>query len=153
MNRRYPDRPLVGVGAVVFRGDHVLLVRRGTEPSLGKWSIPGGLVEVGESVESAVRREVMEEAGLEVEVVDLVAVLDRVIRDDAGAVEYHYILMDFLCHALEGDPVAGDDALDCRFIPIDGLGAYPLTRGTETLVRRVHQGEADFPHSIYDPHL
>lgn len=102
MNRRYPDAPLVGVGAIIFRADQVLLIQRGREPSLGRWSVPGGLVEVGESLLDAVKREVMEEVNLEVDVKDVVAVLDRVIKDEGGRVEYHYILVDFLCESVEG---------------------------------------------------
>jgi len=89
--RKYPDRPLVGVGAVVFRNDEVLLVQRGREPAYGLWSLPGGLVKVGESLEAAVQREVFEETGVLVKAVDVVACLDRVIADDEGRIAYHYV--------------------------------------------------------------
>ncbi len=135
MNRRYPERPFTGVGAIVFRGTEVLLVKRGSPPAAGKWSIPGGLVEVGESLDEAVCREVLEEAGIEVRTIDLVAALDRVILDRQGRIEYHYILLDFLCEIVSGEPVAGTDADDCRFVPVGDLGRYDMTRGTEQVIR------------------
>lgn len=136
MDRRYPARPMVGVGAAIFRGDQVLLVQRGREPSYGKWTLPGGLVELGESLEEAVRREVMEEVGLKVEVKDIVAALDRVIRDAEGRIEYHYILLDFLCESLEGEPLPATDVMDCAFVSIEAMGDYLLTSGTQEVVRR-----------------
>ena len=139
MGRRYPERPLAGVGAVIFRGEEVLLVKRGTAPSLGKWSVPGGLVELGESLEAAVRREVMEEVGLDIRVIDLVAALDRVVYDDSGRIEYHYILLDFLCEAASGDPLAATDAKECFFVPLEELSSYDLTRGTEQVIRRAFE--------------
>lgn len=153
MNRRYPDRPFVGVGAIIFRGDQVLLIRRGTPPALGKWSIPGGLVEVGESLEDAVRREILEEVGLDVKVLDLVAVLDRVIRDQEGRIEYHYILIDFLCESTRGDPQPATDADECAFVSLDRLSAYNLTRGTEKIIRRAFERSKEKPVQVYDPML
>jgi 8-oxo-dGTP diphosphatase len=151
MNRRYPDRPLVGVGAIIFRGDSVLLVQRGKEPSYGKWSIPGGLVELGESLATAVRREVREETGLEVSVGDLVVTLDRVIRDAEGKIEYHYILLDFVCDTKEGTPRPSSDALDCAFVSIADLGRYVMTNGTEEVIRRIHSENRGNPSRIYNP--
>lgn len=139
MNRRYPEQPLAGVGAIIFRENRVLLIKRGSRPSLGKWSIPGGLVELGESLEAAVRREVLEEVGLEVKVVDLVAALDRVIRDENGQIEYHYILLDFLCEGAEGNPRAATDADECLFVALEDLSRFDLTRGTETIIRRAFE--------------
>ncbi len=135
MNRRYPERPLTGVGAIVLRGNEVLLVKRGNPPAEGKWSIPGGLVELGESLDGAVRREVLEEAGIEVRTIELVAALDRVILDGEGRIEYHYILLDFLCEFLGGQIEAGTDAAQCRFVPVEELRSYDMTRGTETVIR------------------
>jgi 8-oxo-dGTP diphosphatase len=137
MNRRYPERPMVGVGAIILRDDQVLLVQRGKEPSYGKWSIPGGLVELGESLQEAVAREVREEVGLDVQVRDLVVALDRVILDQAGRIEYHYILLDFLCEYGDGDPTPASDVLDCAFVPISSLSHYDLTRGTRQAILRV----------------
>lgn len=151
MERRYPGRPFAGVGAIIFREDTVLLVRRGSNPSRGQWSIPGGLVELGESLEAAVRREVMEEVGLRVRVIDLVAALDRVIRDEEGRIEYHYILLDFLCEAADGDPLAATDADDCLFVPLDELASRDLTRGTEKVIRRAFEQAQKLGIAVYDP--
>lgn len=154
MERRYPQRPLVGVGAIVFRkGLEVLLVQRGRAPSYGKWSIPGGLVKLGESLRDAVLREVHEETGLTVTVVDLVAALDRVIFDGDGKVEYHYVLLDFLCESESGSPVAGSDALGCRFVPLDQLCEFDLTQGTEEVIRRAGTQSSLLSKGIYDASL
>lgn len=153
MNRRYPQRPMVGVGAIIFRGPRVLLIQRGKEPAYGRWSLPGGLVKVGESLHEAVRREVYEEVGLEVEVADVVAVLDRVIYDENGKIEYHYVLLDFRCTSEKGTPSPSSDAMNCAFVSMDELSQYLLTQGTEEVVRRAFgrsQGKS-FP--IYDSHL
>ncbi len=139
MTRRYPEQPLVGVGAIILRGDQVLLVKRGNEPSYGKWSIPGGLVELGESLKEAVAREVKEEVGLDVQVRDLAAALDRVIPDQLGRIEYHYILLDFVCDYQGGEPSPSSDVLDCAFVPIRSLSRYDLTRGTERVILRLFE--------------
>src|SRR5207249_7666979 len=99
MSREYPDYPRVGVGAVVLRGDRVLLVRRGGQPSSGKWSLPGGMVELGETTVDAIRREVAEECGCDVRVVDVAGVITRVVRDGDGRVRYHWVLVDYLAYA------------------------------------------------------
>jgi 8-oxo-dGTP diphosphatase len=151
MNRRYPEMPMVGIGAIIFRDDRVLLIKRGNSPALGKWSIPGGLVELGETLETAVRREVLEEVGLDVKVLDLCAALDRVILDDGGRIEYHYVLLDFLCEApADGNPVAATDAEECLFIPLSELSSYELTRGTEKVVRRAFEQAKEKKNGVYD---
>ena len=149
MNRRYPERPYAGVGAIVFRGTEVLLVKRGRAPALGKWSIPGGLVELGESLEAAVRREVLEEAGLEVKAIDLVAALDRVIFDRDGRIEYHYILLDFLCEVVGGRLNAGTDADECRYVAMEDLRLLDMTRGTEEVIKRAFEKEKSLGIPVY----
>jgi ADP-ribose pyrophosphatase YjhB (NUDIX family) len=141
----------VGVGAIIFREQRVLLVQRGRQPALGKWSLPGGLVELGESLHDAVRREVREEVGLDVAVKDLVVALDRVIFDREGRIEYHYILLDFICEPESGDePFPASDIRDCRFLPLDELPRYDLTRGTEKVIRQAFASDRkDFP-PVYD---
>lgn len=151
--RKYPDRPLVGVGAVIFRDDAVLLVQRGREPAYGFWSLPGGLVEVGETLEAAVRREVLEETGLLVEAVDVVACLDRVIRDHEGRIAYHYVLVDFFCKAAGGEPKAGSDVLACAYFALDGLADLKLTRGTAEVIHRARTRRFPPKSAIYDPLL
>jgi 8-oxo-dGTP diphosphatase len=154
MNRRYPHQPMVGVGAIIFREDQVLLVQRGGEPAKGKWSLPGGLVELGESLHDAVRREVMEEVGLAVKVLDLVVALDRVIFDDKGKIQYHYVLLDFFCEADHDKmPIPASDAMDCRFVPLQNLSAMNLTDGTAQVIHRSFNKKRGQPHSVYDPSL
>lgn len=154
MNRRYPERPMVGVGAIIVRDEgEVLLVRRGREPALGKWSVPGGLVEVGETLHDALLREVREESGLQVLVKGLVAVLDRIIHDDTSRVEYHYVILDFLCEYVEGVPHPGTDVTECAFVPYTRLGDYPLTTGTQEVIRRAMELAGSPSLSIYDKRL
>ena len=134
--RSYADAPRVGVGMIVLRGDEVLLARRGHEPSRGKWSIPGGLVELGETVESAACREVKEECGVEAEPGGLVGVVDRILHDAAGRIQYHYVLVDFWGTPRGGEPQAGSDALEVRWVPLTELSDFDLTDGLEVIVQR-----------------
>ncbi len=106
-SRRYPDRPLLGVGAVVFHGGKILLIERGKEPLKGWWTVPGGLVETGERLEAAVRRETLEETGLLVKPVAVAAVFQRIMPDLEGRTEFHYVIVDYLCE-LEGGTVRAD---------------------------------------------
>jgi ADP-ribose pyrophosphatase YjhB (NUDIX family) len=133
MRREYPQAPIAGVGAVIVRvgpdgSQQVLLIRRGQEPLKGEWSLPGGAVELGETLEEAIRREVLEETGLAVEVLDTVQAFDRISRDDAGRVRYHYVLIDFLCRVTGGSLVCATDAVEARWATSDELeGLTPLT--------------------------
>jgi 8-oxo-dGTP diphosphatase len=115
MQREYPEAPLMGVGAVVVDQDRVLLVRRGTEPLKGHWSLPGGLVELGEPLTTAVVREVREETGLTVEPTELIELLDRIHREDER-VRYHYVIADYLCRAVDGELLAATDADAVRWV-------------------------------------
>ncbi len=115
LQREYPASPLVGVGAVIVRDGRVLLVRRGTEPLRGRWSIPGGLIEVGEMLREAVVREAREETGLEVEPVELVELLDRIHRN-GERVRYHYVIADYLCRVKGGTLKAASDADEARWV-------------------------------------
>lgn len=127
--REYPDHPLVGVGAVIFDADRVLLVERTHEPMRGEWSLPGGALEVGETLEEGVRREVFEETGLVVEPVARVDVLDRIAHDDAGEVQFHYVLIDFLCRVTGGKARSGSDAGALRWAaPNELRGVASFTR-------------------------
>ena len=152
-SRKYPDRPMVGVGATIFEGERVLLVQRGREPSLGKWSLPGGLVKLGESLEEAVRREVREETGLQVRPVDLVACLARVLRDEEQRIAYHYVLLDFLCEVVSGSLRAGSDVTACTFVSLDGLSSLDLTRGTKEVILRALDRRKNRRPPLYDPTL
>jgi 8-oxo-dGTP diphosphatase len=136
MRREYPECARVGVGAVVLDGERVLLVKRGGPTLPGKWSIPGGMVELGETTAQAVRREVAEECGLDVELVDVCGVLDRVIRDPDGRVRYHWVLVDYLAVARGGTLCAGDDAADARWVAIDEVAQYDTTDGLMEMIAR-----------------
>ena len=127
--REYPERPIVGVGAVIFREGRVLLVKRGAPPMQGEWSLPGGALEIGETLVEGVRREVLEETGLIVEPVTMIEVFDRIARDEAGRVQYHYVLVDYLCRITGGFAACASDALDLRWAAPDELDAIaPFTR-------------------------
>jgi 8-oxo-dGTP diphosphatase len=139
MTRDYPDRPIVGVAAVVIEDDRVVLVRRGRPPAYGEWTLPGGAVESGETLEDAVIREVAEEIGLKVEVVEVVAVLDRIFWDQEGEVQYHYVLIDFLCRKTGGKLQASSDAISCSQVPFSALAQYKLSRETKGVIRRAYQ--------------
>jgi ADP-ribose pyrophosphatase YjhB (NUDIX family) len=126
--------PVLAVAGVVLAGDQVLLVRRGTEPAKGIWSLPGGAVELGEELAQACGREIKEETGLEVEVGPLVEVVQRVVKDEQGRVEYHYVILDYLCTATAAPPRAGDDACDARWVELAALSQAGLTADTERVV-------------------
>ena len=136
MSREYPDYPRVGVGAVILDGDRVLLIQRGGVTLPGKWSIPGGLVELGETTREAVCREIAEECGLEIELVDVCGVLDRVVRDAEGRVRYHWALVDFLAVARGGTLCAGDDAADARWVALKDVESYDTTDGLMDMIMR-----------------
>jgi mutator protein MutT len=116
VNRRYPDRPFVSVGALVIDNGKALLIQRGKEPLKGDWSLPGGAVEVGETLADAVKRELREETGLECEVGEVIGVFDRIYPDAAGRIEYHYILVDFLCRPTGGEARAAGDVDEARWL-------------------------------------
>jgi mutator protein MutT len=139
MSRDYPERPIVGVAAVVIENDRVALVRRGRPPAYGEWSLPGGAVELGETLEKAVVREAGEEIGLEVEVLELVAILDRIFLDKDGQVQFHYVLLDFLCRKTGGKLLASSDAISCAQIPFLALDRYKLTKETREVINRAFQ--------------
>ena len=132
--RAYPDRPYVGVGVVVFRGEEVLLAQRGKPPRLHSWSIPGGAQELGETVEDAAHREILEETGIEIEILGLVEVVNSINRDDEERVQFHYTLIDFVAEWKGGDLVAGDDAADARWVPIKEIDHYKLRSLTHEVI-------------------
>lgn len=136
-SRAYPLQPVVGVGAVVFTPDrHIVLVRRGQAPLSGTWSLPGGVLELGEALTEAVVREVREETGLEVEPGPFIDLFEHIARDDDGRVRYHYVVADYVCHARGGRLSAGSDALEVAAAdPLD-LGGFNLTATALAMIRR-----------------
>ncbi len=136
MRRKYPEQPIVGVGGIIFQGESVLLIKRGKEPALGQWSIPGGVVDLGETLQAAVVREILEETHLEVEPLALVKVLDRIFRDEEGGVTYHYVLADFLCRHTGGEVRPGSDALEARFVPVAELSSLNVIPATRDVVHQ-----------------
>ncbi len=136
--RRHPDRPIVAVGAVVVDGRRVLLVKRGQEPLKGQWSLPGGAVEIGETLQAAVAREVREETGLDVVVGPVVEVLDSIRRDADARVEYHYVILDYICH-VRGDAslaACGSDAAGLEWVDAGALEAYRMTPAVIAVIRK-----------------
>ena len=132
--RKYPTRPIIGVGAAVFDGASVVLIKRRFEPLRGRWSLPGGGLEVGETLEAGVAREIEEETGLIVSVGPVVEVFDRILLDDAGRVEYHFVLVDFLCRATGGTLAPGSDVSDAVLANSETLNAYGLTKKAEEVI-------------------
>lgn len=136
MGRAYPSQPIAGVGAIVLQQDDVLLVRRGTAPQKGLWSLPGGALELGETLEHGVRREVLEETGLDVRVLQFAEAFERITRDESGAVQYHYVLLDYLCELVGGVLAAGDDAAEAAWVNRADLGQRSLTPGLEGVIEK-----------------
>jgi len=142
IKRHYPDQPVVGVAAVIFRGVEVLLVRRGQEPQKGSWSLPGGAVEVGETLTQAVIRELNEETGITAELLGVTAVLDRIYADESRSVAYHYVLVDFAGEYREGQLRPGSDVTDARFFPVSALPQDNLPPFTADVIRRAWEQKA-----------
>ena len=135
MKREYPDQPLVGVGAIIIEGNRVVLVKRGHPPLAGEWSIPGGVLEVGETLRQAAVREALEETGLTVEPADLLGVFDRVLPDETGRTKYHYVLIDFLCRRVAGEPHGAGDAIEARWFARQEVDGLSLARDTAEVIR------------------
>lgn len=136
MKRDYPDRPIVGVGAVVVLDQRVVLVRRTREPLHGEWSIPGGALELGETLRHGIVREVAEETGLTVEVGDVLEVVDRIVNDAEGRTRFHYVLIDFLCNPIAGELRAGSDVSDACWFAWPEVERLHLSDGAEQVIRK-----------------
>ena len=143
MAKEYPERPVVGVGGVIIEEDRTLLIRRGSEPLRGQWSIPGGTLELGESLQQGVARELLEETGLEVRVLDLIEVFDRIFteKSDGGGgtplrPKFHYVIVDYLCERIAGEAQAGSDVTDVAYAREDELGKFQLTETATRVLRR-----------------
>ncbi|MBN1351697.1 NUDIX hydrolase [candidate division KSB1 bacterium] len=136
MKREYPDAPLVGVGIVIKHAHSVVLVERGQQPKMNVWTIPGGLIELGESTQEAAKREVLEECNLQIELGDIISVVDLIKKDDGGAVQYHYILIDFSATYLSGELCPASDAKDAKWVPIEELPSYDIPDITRKVIEK-----------------
>lgn len=134
--RKYPDRPFVGVGAVIVQDGQVVLVKRRFEPLAGRWSLPGGGVELGETLEGCLAREMREETGLEIEVGPVIEVFDRIMRDPDGRVRYHYVLVDYLCWPIGGELAAGSDVAEAVLVDPADLGNFDLTPKARAVIEQ-----------------
>jgi ADP-ribose pyrophosphatase YjhB (NUDIX family) len=136
LKRQYPDQPIVGIGVVIVHEEKIVLIKRSNEPARGKWTIPGGLVELGEPNENAVIREALEETCLEVENPRLVDVVGQVDHDADGRVKYHYVIVDYLVRVRSGNIAAASDAAELRWVPFDEVEKYDLTASFRLFFRR-----------------
>ena len=134
MKREYPESPIVGVGGVIFDGASVLLAKRGQEPAKGTWSLAGGAVELGEKLIDALKREIREEIGIEIQVGGLIRVLDRIIRDEERRVRYHYVIVDYWGWKTSGEPKPGSDTSDICFVPIEEIQKRDIHREVEETI-------------------
>jgi 8-oxo-dGTP diphosphatase len=142
-SREYPARPMVGVGGVIIHQARALLIRRGSEPLLGEWSIPGGMLELGETLEQGVARELLEETGLTVRVIELIEVFDRIYVESAADANegkkrprFHYVIVDYLCERVEGQAAAGSDVTEVEFASEEELGKYHLTETATRILKK-----------------
>ena len=142
--RQYPIVPLIGVGVMLTRDNSLLLVKRKFDPDAGYWAIPGGHLDLGERIENAAEREAYEETGLIVKVSKLAGIIDKIMYDDSGKVEYHYVLINYFVEQIDGDqnqqPVPNSDALDAKFVPFDDLKNYTLTESLIELLKQLKIG-------------
>ena len=146
--REYPDRPIVGVGAVTVDDGRVVLIRRRYEPLAGQWSLPGGMVELGETLENAIAREMLEETSLVVEVGPVIEVFDRIMFDESRRVRYHFVLVDYLCWRVSGDLGASSDVDAAEWVDPANLEPYSLTAKTTAVIHRGLQLARDAPRPV-----
>jgi 8-oxo-dGTP diphosphatase len=136
-NKEYPDRPRVGVGAVVIKDDKILLVKRGIPPSKGLWAIPGGNMKLGETLKETAEREILEETGIAIEAGDPIYAFDFMERDDEGTIRYHYVVVDLLAEYIKGEPCGADDALEARWLTWEELKNFSVSKNTLALLRKI----------------
>lgn len=137
MSREYPIHPLVGVGVFIKDGDNIVLIQRANEPGKGLWSIPGGMVELGEEVREAAKREAKEETGIDVEIDKLLDVLDNIVRDESDKIHYHYVLVDFLCHSIGGKLQASSDVKEAQWVKIEDIKKFSITKTLSLFLNRI----------------
>ena len=147
-DREYPDRPIVGVGAVIVEDGKVVVIRRRHEPLAGQWSLPGGMVELGETLETAIAREMLEETSLVVEVGPVIEVFDRIMFDESRRVRYHFVLVDYLCWPVSGDLRASSDVDAAVWVDLADLERYSLTAKAIAVIQRGLQLARDAPRPV-----
>ncbi|HEY6252640.1 MAG TPA: NUDIX hydrolase [Candidatus Angelobacter sp.] len=140
-SREYPERPIVGVGAVIVHDNRVVLARRAHPPLLGQWSLPGGVVELGETLRRGAEREALEETGLLVKAGEVLEVLDRILPGEGGRPQFHYVLVDFLCSHLGGELLAGGDVAEVAWAREDELAKYNLEEPALSVIRKAFKSE------------
>ena len=139
MQRQYPSQPLVGVGSIIIHQSKILIVKRANEPAKGLWSVPGGVVELGEHLHEAVKREVKEETGLEVDIERLIDAVDSIMLDEEGRIQYHYVLLDYLCQLRGGVLKAADDVHEIQWVPLRALQSLPITSSLNRVIAKIQQ--------------
>ena len=136
MAREYPEHPVVGVGAVIVRDGRALIIKRAHEPRKGEWSLPGGLLELGESLQDAIRREVKEETMLDVSVGPIIETFDRVHRDEHGRIRYHFVIVDFVCWPTGGDAAPGSDADAVAWVRVNEIDDYAVNAHAKAVIEK-----------------
>ena len=137
--REYPERPVVGIGGVAISEGRVLLIRRGGPPLEGEWSIPGGMLEVGETLHQAVRRELAEETGMEIRVGELIEVFERIFPDSEGRAQYHFVILDYLCEVIRGTARAGSDATEVAWATENEIDSFRLSEAAARVIKRAFE--------------
>ena len=135
--RLYPEKPLVGVGVLVQDDDLYLLIKRAAEPDAGLWSVPGGMVELGEKATEAAKREVLEETGLDVEIVEVLGVVDKIVEGDGGRIKFHFVIVDYLANPVGGSLEASSDALDAKWVRSKDFQDYEMSPTLVVLLKRI----------------
>jgi ADP-ribose pyrophosphatase YjhB (NUDIX family) len=143
-DRRYPQRPIIGVGALILKRDRILMAQRGKEPSMGSWSLPGGALETGESLADGVRREVREETGLDIRPLGVLEIFERIMRDVSGAPEYHYVLIDYMCRIVGGTLAPGDDVCAVEWVRRRDLAKLQITEGTLAVIEKAFRKRREY---------
>jgi ADP-ribose pyrophosphatase YjhB (NUDIX family) len=143
-DRRYPQRPIIGVGALILQRDRILMAQRGKEPLKGSWSLPGGALETGESLADGVRREVREETGLDIRPLGVLEIFERIMRDASGTPEYHYVLIDYMCRIVGGTLAPGDDVCAVEWVRRRDLPKLQITEGTLAVIEKAFRKRREY---------